>query len=130
VTSRHGAVTAVSVHAWLASQHEAELGYSSGQGPRRLVVRYALCAERLVFRLPEYSCALGYAPNQPVTLTVAVHDQQGVGARHLVVSGTALPVADDSCADLEKLLDEQWPDGVATHLLALATSESQLVHAG
>ena len=124
------AVPTVRVHAWLSSQHEAELGYSSGQGPRALMVCYALSGDRLVFRLPEYSCALGYAPDQPVTLTVAVHEQQGAGAGRLVVSGTARLVADHSCADAEHLLDERWPDGVATHLLALSTSESRLVRAG
>jgi hypothetical protein len=42
-----------------------------------VVVLYAVCAGRLVFRLPEYSSALRYAPNQPVTMQVSARDEQG-----------------------------------------------------
>jgi hypothetical protein len=46
------------------------------------------------------------------------------------VSGTASLVEDDSCAVAEAVLDEQWPDGVVTRVLALPSTRVQLVPVG
>lgn len=114
----------------LAGEHEAQLGYATGHGQRHLVVRYALCDGRLVFRLPEYSSALGYAPNQPVTMEVPVRDERGGSRGHLVVSGTASVVSGANRTDADSVLDEHWPDGIVTRILAVPTTEVELVPAG
>jgi hypothetical protein len=115
------------IEQWLATQHEARLGYSSGAGPRRLVVRYAVSAGRLVFRLPEYSSALGYASNQEVTMQVPVRDPGRAGVSHLVVRGVAVVVADDSGAGADLGLDERWPETLVTRVLALPTVQVEVV---
>lgn len=113
---------------WLATQHEARLGYSSGGGPRRLVVRYAVSAGRLVFRLPEYSSALGYASNQEVTMQVPVRDPGQAGVSHLVVRGIAAVIDEDSGAGAELGLDERWPETLVTRVLALPATQVEVIH--
>jgi hypothetical protein len=121
--------TAVNARDWLSGEHEAQLAYATGHGWRHLVVRYAMLNGRLVFRLPEYSSAVGYARNQPVTIEVPVHDRRGASSGHVRVSGTASVVSDDDRAGADHVLDEHWPDGVVTHVLALPTTEVDLVEA-
>jgi hypothetical protein len=130
VTAQHGGSPAVGAVGESSCQHEGRLGYFTGGGPRSVVVLYAVCAGRLVFRLPEYSSALGYAPNQPVTMQVSARDEQGTRTGDLLVSGTASLVEDDSCAVAEAVLDEQWPDGVVTRVLALPSTRVQLIPVG
>jgi hypothetical protein len=113
----------------LADEDEAHLGYMTGHGRQHLVVRYALCDDRLVFRLPAYSSALGYAPDQPVTMAVPVRDRLGANGGHLLVSGTASVVNSADCARADTVLDEHWPPGVVTRVLALTLTEIEHVPA-
>ena len=122
--------TLVGARGWLSGEHEAQLGYATGHGRRHLIVRYAMCDGRLVFRLPEYSSALGYAPDQPVTMEVPVRNERGVSNGHLLVSGTASVVSGAEQADADSVLDERWPDGVLTRVFALPTTDVELVRTG
>ena len=128
--TQHDPSTPAGARGWLSGEHEAQLGYATGHGLRHLVVRYAMCAGRLVFRLPEYSSALGYTPDQPVTMEVPVRDERGVSSGHLRVSGTATLVSGTDRANADALLDERWPDGVVTRVLSLPATEVELLPAG
>lgn len=114
----------------LGVEHEAHLGYTTGHGRRHLAVHYALCDGQVVFRLPAYSSALGYAPGQPVTLEVPVRDELGASSGHLLVSGTASVVDDAGCERAESVLDEHWPAGIVTRVLALPATDVEHVRAG
>lgn len=114
--------------AGLRGAQEGRLSYSSGCGPRSVVVRYALSGSRPVFRLPEYSSALPYARNQFVTLQVAACETSGhTGEAVLVISGRARLVEEMRGVDGPSGWDEQWPQGVATHLVEIAPSRVELV---
>jgi hypothetical protein len=126
--TRPDTVDYVDAQAWLARQHEGRLGYPTGCGPRWLVVRYAVGEGRLLFRLPEYSSALGYARDQAVTLQVGGGGTGTGGSTvQLLVSGTARLVDELGEVDAVPGLDEHWPDGVATHVVALAASKVETV---
>lgn len=114
------------VQAWLVREHEGRLGYTTGRGPRTVVVRYAMSAGRLVFRLPEYSSALGYARDRAVTLQIDGGSGPTANAR-VLVSGTAELVDEATTLDTEPALDEHWPDGVSTHVVALTASRIDVV---
>ena len=124
---QHDPSTVLNARGWLSSAEEAQLAYETGHGWRHLVVRYAVCDGRLMFRLPEYSSALGYARDQRVAIEVPMRDRRGASNGHVMVSGTAFEVSGDARARAESVLDERWPDGVVTHVLALPTTELELV---
>jgi hypothetical protein len=78
-----------------------------------LVVRYTVCAETVLVRVPTYNDLLQYAPGQPIALEV----DERCGARefeHVVVSGTASLVDQDPGA-----LVEDWPTDLPTRLIGL-----------
>jgi hypothetical protein len=127
VSLSRGSAEPLDVRAWLTREHEGQLGYATGCGPRTVVVRVAVSAGRLVFRLPEYSSALGYARDRAVTLQIGGGEESGAGHARLVVSGTAQLVDEDDAVDAEPVLDEHWPDGVATHVVALTATSVDVV---
>lgn len=123
---QHDPSTPLNACGWLPGEYEAQLGYRTGHGWRHVVVRCAMCHGRLVFQLPEYSAALGYARDQPVTMEVPVHDERGASRGHVLVRGTASVVSGDVLTGADSVLDERWPDGVVTRVLALPTTEVEL----
>ena len=81
------------------------------------MVRYAVTDDQVVFRFPEYNEICQYARGRQVTLNVSsVRD----GTRtEVMVSGVGFVPEHE--ADLSSAVDlgEEWPPGVATHLICL-----------
>jgi hypothetical protein len=82
-----------------------------------VVVSYAVTDDQVVFRLPEYNEICQYAPGRQITLNVSsVRD----GTRtEVMVSGVGFVPEQE--ADLLSAVDlvEEWPPGIATHLICL-----------
>ncbi len=113
--------------AWLAEQHEGRLGYLSGCGPRSVVVRFAVCGDSVVIRLPEYHQALGYASDRQVCLQVDGASGSARGRTSLEVHGKARRADGERItAGATEALGECWPDGVRTHQLVLPLTEVAL----
>jgi len=130
VTTQHEPTTRTCILDWLSSEHEGLLGYTTGHGRRRIAVRYGICGDgQLVFRLPAYSSAMGYAPDQPVTMEVPMRDERGASRGYLLVSGTASVVSSTDCAPADEVLDEQWPAAVTTRVLTLRATAAEHVPA-
>ena len=102
-----------------ATVREGRLSYSSGRGPRSVVVRFAVADGQALIRLPEYHDALGHAAGQTVSLTADPSPLTGAQPDALTVTGTAHVSDGRAGAAVEEALDEHWPIGLTTHLLTL-----------
>lgn len=104
---------------WLTSHREGRLGYSSGCGPRSVVVSYAVADEQIMLRLPEYNDIVNYAPGAEITLDVDEEQTETrPGHETVSVSGTAERAnSDDDLGGVE--FPESWPDGVGTTVVRL-----------
>lgn len=104
---------------WLSSHREGRLGYTSGRGPRSVVVSYAMAGEHIVVRVPDYNDIAHYAPGAAVTFDV--EDDQAEPAPRpetVSVSGTAALVdRPDELGGVD--FAESWPDGVGTAVVSL-----------
>lgn len=104
---------------WLSSHREGRMGYSSGRGPRSVVVSYAMAGNQIIVRVPDYNDIAHYAPGAPVTFDVE-DDQAEPAPRPETVSvfGTAELV--DQPDELGRVdFAESWPDGVSTAVVSL-----------
>lgn len=102
---------------WLTSHRQGRLGYSSGRGPRSVVVSYCLLDEQIVVRLPDYNDIVHYAPGSQVVFEVEDQTDTVPGYETVSVTGMAELVDTDEQFDLD--FAESWPDGVATSLVFL-----------
>ena len=105
-------------HDWLTSHGEGRLGYTSGRGPRSVVVSYSMADEQIVVRLPDYNEVVQYAPGSAVTFEVEGQTDTVPAHETVSVSGTA-ELAGPGQAFLDVAFAESWPDGVATSLVCL-----------
>jgi hypothetical protein len=82
-----------------------------------VVVRYAVTDDQVVFWLTEYNEICQYAPGRQITLNVS---SVRAGTRTEVVV-TGVGFAPEHDADLLSAVDlvEEWPPGIATHLICL-----------
>jgi nitroimidazol reductase NimA-like FMN-containing flavoprotein (pyridoxamine 5'-phosphate oxidase superfamily) len=101
-------------HEWLTSHRQGRLGYSSGRGPRSVVVNYSVADEQIVVRVPDYNDIAHYAPGSPVTFDVEDDPAEPAARPEAVsVSGTAALV--DHADELGGVtFAESWPEGVTT----------------
>lgn len=103
---------------WLTSHGEGRLGYTSGRGPRSVVVSYSMADEQIVVRLPAYNEVVQYAPGSEVTFEVEGQTDTVPAHETVSVWGTAeLADPDQAFGDVD--FAESWPDGVATTLVYL-----------
>ncbi len=95
------------------------MGYTSGRGPRSVVVSYAMAGNQIIVRVPAFNDIAHYAPGAPVT--VVVEDAQAEPdprPETVSVFGTAELV--DQSEDLGRVdFAESWPDGVGTAVVSL-----------
>lgn len=102
---------------WLTSHGEGRLGYTSGRGPRSVVVSYAMAGEQIVVRLPHYNEVVQYAPGSEVTFEVEGQTDTVPALETVSVWGTAALAEPDQTFDVD--FAESWPDGVSTSLVYL-----------
>lgn len=102
---------------WLANHHVGRLAYTSGRGPRAVVVSYAMADEFIVVRLPDYNDIVHYAPGAVVSFEVEDVTETVAGVESVSVLGTAALVRPGD--DLAASLAESWPEGVVTSVIAL-----------
>ena len=108
----------------LLRRHEGRLAYSTGRGPRCVVVNYAVHDDEIVLRVPEFNEICQYAPGREVCLVI----DEIVGADGEWVEVTASGVAwvVDHCEHTSREgddLDEVWPSGVTASTLRVAITE-------
>lgn len=103
---------------WLTSHGEGRLAYTSGRGPRSVVVSYSMAGEQIVVRLPDYNDIVQYAPGSEVTFEVEGQTETVPARETVSVSGTA-ELADPDQAFAGVDFAESWPEGVATSLVYL-----------
>jgi len=104
---------------WLSSHREGRLGYTTGRGPRSVVVSYALADNQIVVRVPDYNDIAHYAPGASVTFDVEDDQAESDPRPETVsVSGTAKLVhQSDQLGEVQ--FAESWPDGVGTAVVSL-----------
>ncbi|GAA3636755.1 hypothetical protein [Microlunatus ginsengisoli] len=82
-----------------------------------MVVRYALTDDRVVFRIPEYNEICQYACGRRITLDVSL-ECDGVRTEVVVTGVGFLPEHEAELLGSVELAEE-WPSGIATHLICL-----------
>lgn len=116
-------LTRTECNEWLTNHHEGRLRYTSGRGPRSVVVSYSMAQEHIVVRLPDYNDIVHYAPGAEVTLDVD-DDQRDtvIGSETVSVSGKAALA--DGLPDLHGVeFSESWPEGVGTAVVCLPLTD-------
>jgi len=103
----------------LATSHEGRLGYLSGRGHRRVVTRYVLSGDHIIFRVPDYNDAAHYAPGAVVSLVVEGTSETVGDHRSVRVSGRATLVSPDVVLPTQEKHLDRWPPEVATSLIRL-----------
>ena len=108
----------------LLRRHEGRLAYTTGRGPRCVVVNYAVHDNEILLRVPEFNEICQYAPGCEVCLVIdemVSADREWV---EVIASGVASVV--DHCEHTSREgddLDEVWPSGVAASTLRVPIAE-------
>lgn len=103
---------------WLSNHREGRLGYVTGRGPRAVVVNYAVTAEQIVLRLPDYSEITQYSLGEEVTLEVD-GQEPSIGASEIVTVRGRAHRPDDPAIASTVDLDESWPAGIRTNVMCV-----------
>lgn len=116
-TKLPGAAAPPNCRQWIADHREGRLSYQTGRGPRSVVVRYAVAANSIMIRLPDYNDIVHYAPGSVVSLHIDGQSKPLSELNEVTVTGRAALV---DCADLPAdPVTERWPAGVPTSLIVL-----------
>jgi nitroimidazol reductase NimA-like FMN-containing flavoprotein (pyridoxamine 5'-phosphate oxidase superfamily) len=111
----------------LLRRHEGRLAYSTGRGPRCVVVNYAVHDDEIVLRVPEFNEICQYAPGCEVCLVIDEmrgSDDECSAWFEVTASGVASVV--DHCEHTSREgddLDEVWPAGVTASTLRVPIAE-------
>jgi nitroimidazol reductase NimA-like FMN-containing flavoprotein (pyridoxamine 5'-phosphate oxidase superfamily) len=108
---------------WLDSHHEGRLAYSTGRGPRSVVVNYAITSHQIMFRLPDYNDIVHYAPGERITLEVEGPQAAMGDFETVTVTGEAQLAGEHAPELAEADFVEQWPAGVSTSVLCLPMTQ-------
>lgn len=104
---------------WARLRHhrQGRLSYTSGRGPRHVVLPYAVVDDRVVVRVPAFSEAAGQAAGRSVTFAVVEQVAPGTTER-VEVHGRARTGRPEGPV-LEALPDEHWPADLPSRLVWL-----------
>ena len=129
-TQRHEAapINVGDPRAWVLEHREGRLGYQTGRGPRSVVVLYAVAADEILMRLPDYNDIVHYAPGERVTLEVAGAVTPSGDVETVTVTGTAHLLGSEQVhVDSDKVFVEPWPEGVRTSIIGLPLEDVRLI---
>jgi nitroimidazol reductase NimA-like FMN-containing flavoprotein (pyridoxamine 5'-phosphate oxidase superfamily) len=102
----------------LLRRREGLLAYSTGRGPRSVVVSYAVHDDEITIRVPEFNEICQYAPGCEVCLVIdEIRDSDG---QWLEVTASGVASVVDHCEHTSRErddLDEVWPSGVTASTL-------------
>jgi hypothetical protein len=103
------------------------LGYQTGRGPRAVVVLYAVAADQILMRLPDYNDIVHYAPGEQVTLEVAGAVTPTGDLGTVTVTGRA-QILGSGQVDIESdaVFVEPWPEGVSTSIIGIRIDDVRL----
>lgn len=114
-----GQLTGLECRSWISDRGEGRLVHETGRGTRAVVVSYAVTDDQVIFRFPEYNEICQYVLGRLVTLHVSGTCSNTRMRTEVVVTGVGH--SGESEADLTGAVDliEQWPSGMATHIICL-----------
>ena len=110
----------------LLRRHEGRLAYSTGRGPRCVVVNYAVHDDEIVLRVPEFNEICQYAPGCEVCLVI--DEMLGAGDEWVEVTASGVASVVDHCEHTSTErddLDEVWPSGVTASTLRVPIADLQ-----
>lgn len=103
-------------------RHRAgRLGYTSGRGPRHVVLPYVVWGSEVVLRVPAYNEAAQQAGGRRVTFDL-VSDAEGGAPTRIEVVGRAR-LGEPEGGVLEALPDEHWPADLPSRLVYLEVDD-------
>jgi nitroimidazol reductase NimA-like FMN-containing flavoprotein (pyridoxamine 5'-phosphate oxidase superfamily) len=108
----------------LLRRHEGRLAYSTGRGPRCVVVNYAVHDDEIVLRVPEFNEICQYAPGCEVCLVI--DEMLGGDGEWVEVTASGVASVVDHCEHTSRErddLDEVWPSGVTASTLRVPIAE-------
>jgi len=110
-------LTKVECRSSISNHDQGRLGYTTGRGPRAVVVSYAVTDDQVVVLLPEYNEICQYAPERQITLCVS--GLTSTTFTEVVVTGIGHLAENQAGIAGTVDLPEHWPTGVSTHLMCL-----------
>ena len=108
----------------LRRRHEGRLAYSTGRGPRSVVVNFAVHDDEIVLRVPEFNEICQYAPGCEVCLVI--DEMLGGDSEWVEVTASGVASVVDHCEHTSQErddLDEVWPSGVTASTLRVPITE-------